>query len=178
MNRLSLFGLSVLLAACGSTSNSTNDAPAPVAKNTPAAATPAPAPATAAYDFYGAGTPVDGAVAVDAALANPAAYAGKTVLLSGPIVGTCATKGCWMRLGSEQKNVFVKFKDYGFFVPTGGVEGRDAVINGELKVVTQSVEELKHYYEDAGKPDEAAKITEPRTVVTFMATGVAIKKSS
>lgn len=175
MNRLSLFSLSLLLAACGTTSSSTDNTPAPVAK-APAAA-PAAATATS-YDFYGGGTPVEGAVAVDSVLANPAAYEGKPVVLSGPIVGTCATKGCWMRLGSAQKNVFVKFKDYGFFVPTGGVEGREAVITGELKVVTQSVEELKHYYEDAGKHEEAAKITEPRTVVTFMATGVAIKKPS
>jgi len=143
--------------------------------NTGSASTAA-SPGPEAYDFYGAGTGLGETVAVAQALADPEAHAQKTVRLRGPIAGTCAKKGCWMRLGSTDANVLVKFKDYGFFVPTGGVEGREAVVEGTLAVETQSVEEVRHYLEDAGKPEEAAKVTEPRRVVSFVATGVAIKK--
>lgn len=131
---------------------------------------------TSNWQQYGDGTDVAAtAVSVDQVLADPAAYEGKTLRVRGPIVGTCAHKGCWMRVGSAADNVFVKFKDYGFFVPTGGVEGKETVIDGQLSVEVQSVDEVKHYLEDAGKHEEAAKVTEPRKVVSFLATGVAIQ---
>lgn len=164
MQRLLIASVLALLGACGSTPNDN------AASQTSASAK------SAAYDMYGAGTQVVSAVPVAKVLEQPAAYAGKPCRITGPIVGTCAKKGCWMRLGGAEQNVFVKFKDYGFFVPTGGVEGREAVIEGQLAVETQSVEEVKHYLEDAGKHAEAAKVTAPRQVVSFLATGVAIKK--
>lgn len=186
MNRIACAALSLLVAACsGGTSETTapaNAAPANAGDTTPSNASDAkgnttPPAAPAGYDVYGAGTTVTETVAVAEAIADPERHLGKSVRLSGPIVGTCAKKGCWMRLGSEESNVFVKFKDYGFFVPTSGVEGREAVVEGTLAVETQSVEDLKHYLEDAGKHEEAAKVTEPKKVLSFLATGVAIKKS-
>ena len=44
--------------------------------------------------------------------------------LEGTIIETCAKKGCWMRVVSEADTLMVRFKDYGFFVPKEGVEGR------------------------------------------------------
>jgi Domain of unknown function (DUF4920) len=164
MHRLLLISLAALLGACGSTSSDHTTSGQSARAS------------TAGYDLYGAGTSAASAVPVETVLAEPAAYVGKPVKVSGPIVGTCLKKGCWMRLGSAEKNVFVKFKDYGFFVPTSGVDGREAIVEGQLAVETQSIDEVKHYLEDAGKHDEAAKVTAPRQVVSFMATGVAIKK--
>ena len=166
MRNLLLVGAALVVGAC--------ENPGPSVPSSSTVAAPA---ARDAYDFYGAGTGLDATVAVADVLENPAPHLQKTVRVRGPIVGTCANKGCWMRLGSADDNVFVKFKDYGFFVPTGGVEGRDAVIEGVLAVETQSVDEIKHYLEDAGKHAEAAKVTEPTRVLSFVATGVAIKKS-
>jgi len=40
----------------------------------------------------------------------------------------------------------------------------------------ETVEQTKHYLEDAGKHEEAAKVTEGRKLYHFMATGVAISK--
>jgi hypothetical protein len=40
----------------------------------------------------------------------------------------------------------------------------------------ETVEQTRHYLEDAGKTDEAKKVTEGRKLFHFMASGVAIQK--
>jgi hypothetical protein len=96
--------------------------------------------------------------------------------VEGIINASCAAKGCWMTMqlanGEEMR---VKFKDYGFFVPTKGLNGKKAVVDGVAKREVTSVATLKHYAEDAGKSeDEISKITEPLEEVTFVANGVLI----
>jgi hypothetical protein len=169
MNRLLCLCALLVAGACSNSSTST-------ATSSTVAGDGTLAPSPANYDFYGAGTELTGTVPVSAVLEQPEPHLGKTVRLSGPIAGTCAKKGCWMRMGGSGENVFVKFKDYGFFVPTAGVEGRQAVVEGTLAMETQSVEELKHYLEDAGRHEDAAKVTKPKRVLSFVATGVAIAK--
>ena len=97
--------------------------------------------------------------------------------ISGTILETCPKKGCWMTMATETDTVFVRFRDYGFFVPTEGAEGRTAFIEGDLFVDTISVRMLQHYAKDAGKSkEEIAKITEPELGLSFTADGVIIKK--
>ena len=96
--------------------------------------------------------------------------------LSGEIINVCPKKGCWMNLKVDEDTIFVKFKDYGFFVPKTGVESKLAFISGNIKKDTISVERLRHYAEDAGKSsDEIEKITKPEFKLSFLADGVAIK---
>ena len=59
--------------------------------------------------------------------------------IEGTILETCAKKGCWIRLKADNDTLFVRFKDYGFFVPTSGVEGKTAILQGEAKYVTLKV---------------------------------------
>ncbi|UTW61028.1 DUF4920 domain-containing protein [bacterium SCSIO 12741] len=95
------------------------------------------------------------------------------VLISGKINSCCQKKGCWMKvdLGDDQE-IFVKFKDYGFFVPLDS-EGSTALMQGRAYKKTVPVEELRHYAEDAGKSEEEiAAITEPEVSYLFMANGV------
>jgi hypothetical protein len=100
----------------------------------------------------------------------------ESTTLSGEIIETCQKKGCWMSFNTGSDTLFVKFRDYGFFVPTSGVDGKTAVVEGDLFLDTTSVEMLKHYAEDAGKTtDEIALITEPSYDVNFIADGVIIK---
>jgi hypothetical protein len=40
----------------------------------------------------------------------------------------------------------------------------------------ETVEQTRHYLEDAGKHEEAAKVTEGRKLYKFLANGVAISK--
>jgi hypothetical protein len=89
----------------------------------------------------------------------------------------CQNKGCWMTLdlGKDEK-AFVKFKDYGFFVPLNA-QKRESVVEGKAFVEETSVTELKHYAEDEGKSvAEIAKITAPKTEYKFLAHGVLISK--
>ncbi|UII75116.1 DUF4920 domain-containing protein [Flagellimonas sp. HMM57] len=97
--------------------------------------------------------------------------------ISGTIVEVCKSKGCWMKVDTGNKEqVFVKFKDYGFFVPTDSENGK-VVMNGVAFVEEVSVDEQRHYAEDAGKSkEEVAKITKPKRTLRFEASGVQIEK--
>lgn len=88
----------------------------------------------------------------------------------------CKAKGCWMTLRLDDENeVLVKFKDYGFFVPTE-LDKEEVLVNGKAFIEEVSVEEQRHYAEDAGKPkSEIVKITEPKRTLRFQATGVLIE---
>ena len=127
------------------------------------------------YDHFGDGIAEGPWVEVAAMLQAPDQHVGKTVRLRGPITAICQTKGCWMHLNSEAQPVMVKFKDYGFFMPKDA-SGRTAIVEGTLSLKQETVEQTRHYLEDAGKTEEAKKITEGRKIYTFMANGVAIRK--
>lgn len=92
------------------------------------------------------------------------------------IKSVCKKKGCWMQMDlSEGNKSFVKFKDYGFFVPLNA-DNSEAIVNGVAFVNVVSVDELRHYAKDAGKTQaEINKITKPEITYSFMADGVLIK---
>jgi hypothetical protein len=99
-----------------------------------------------------------------------------TAMVEGEIIETCAKKGCWMTMKVKEDTLMVRFKDYGFFMPKEGANGKTAIISGDAFFDTLSVELLQHYAEDAGKPDEEIlSITEPEYVVAFTANGVIIQ---
>ncbi|WP_298550780.1 DUF4920 domain-containing protein [uncultured Algibacter sp.] len=87
----------------------------------------------------------------------------------------CQAKGCWMRLNLDDENeVMVKFKDYGFFVPKD-ISGKQVIINGKAFVKEISVNEQRHYAEDAGKsPEEIASIITPKRTYSFEANSVLV----
>ena len=89
----------------------------------------------------------------------------------------CQAKGCWMRLNLDDENeVKVKFKDYGFFVPKD-ITGKKVIINGQAFVEEVSIDEQRHYAEDAGKSaEEIASITVPKRTYSFEADGVLVVK--
>lgn len=89
----------------------------------------------------------------------------------------CQTKGCWMNVALDDKNeTFVKFKDYAFFVPMNAKD-KEVIVSGKAYVSLESIEDLKHYAQDAGKSQAAIdSITEPKKKYLFMADGVLIKK--
>ena len=91
------------------------------------------------------------------------------------VKSVCQAKGCWMRLNLDNENeVMVKFKDYGFFVPKD-ITGKNVVINGKAFVEEVSVDEQRHYAEDAGKSaEEIASITKPKRTYSFLADGVLV----
>ncbi|MCB0791634.1 MAG: DUF4920 domain-containing protein [Flavobacteriales bacterium] len=96
--------------------------------------------------------------------------------LACEVITSCTKKGCWMDVQlPEGKVMKVRFKDYGFFVPTHGLEGKTAVLEGTAYRETIDVATLQHYAHDAGKSEvEIAQITEPQQSITFTADGVLI----
>lgn len=99
-----------------------------------------------------------------------------TTKIDCEIVTSCAMKGCWMDVKLPDGGVMkVRFKDYGFFVPTKGLEGKRAVMQGTATREELDVATLRHYAEDAGKSkEEIEKITEPENNLMFLADGVLI----
>jgi hypothetical protein len=94
---------------------------------------------------------------------------------SAIVTDVCKSKGCWMKLNLKNgEEVMVKFKDYGFFVPKE-IEGREGVVNGIAFVDNMSVDDQRHYAEDAGESQEdIARIKEPKKTFEFEADGVLI----
>jgi hypothetical protein len=98
------------------------------------------------------------------------------VVMKAKVVDVCQTKGCWMNIvdpmSDDSSAVFVQFQDYGFFMPMD-IAGREVIVQGVAYKAETSVEDLRHYAEDAGKSEEEINaITAPEFEKKFMASGV------
>lgn len=95
--------------------------------------------------------------------------------VSGDATSVCQVKGCWMLLSAQPGDttgLFVKFKDYAFFVPKDLTGSKVTVRGTAFKEIT-SVEDLKHYAEDEGKSkEEIDAIRDPQEELKFIANGV------
>lgn len=95
-----------------------------------------------------------------------------SVKFSAKVNKVCQNKGCWMRLDMGEMESFVKFKDYGFFMPKD-IAGQEVIVRGKAFVEETSVEDLKHFAEDDGKSQaEIDAITEPELTYSFVSDGV------
>ena len=84
----------------------------------------------------------------------------------------CQSKGCWMRLNIGDQEAMVKFKNYGFFMPKN-IADKDVIVHGKAFIAEISIEEQRHYAEDAGKSEEEiAVIIEVEKTLSFEADGV------
>jgi len=103
-----------------------------------------------------------------------------SVTVKGKVETVCKMKGCWMNIVSDQnpdQATFVKFEDYGFFVPKD-IAGRSIIMKGKAFHEVTSVDELRHMAEDAGKSkQEIEAINAPKKELKFMATGVILLPS-
>lgn len=102
----------------------------------------------------------------------------KNVIVTATIEEICPKKGCWMTVKDEAGDeIMVFFKDYAFFVPRNA-SGRKVVMHGLAERRIISVDELRHYAEDARRSaEEIAAITEPEDRVFFHADSVFIEGS-
>lgn len=97
------------------------------------------------------------------------------VQVKAVVVDVCPKKGCWMNVAMHNGDtLLVKMKDYAFFVPDN-IKGREILLDGLAYIETTSVKELKHYAEDAKKPQsEIDAITEPQQKARFTASGIKV----
>jgi hypothetical protein len=126
------------------------------------------------YSYIGEKFSTDNVIAVDEAIQQ---NFDEEIVIKGTVDAVCQVKGCWMTLkGADSKNeIFVKFKDYAFFMPFD-LQG-DAVVKGILSKNVTSVEELRHYAEDKGQSkEEIMAIDKPKEEFHFMASGVLISQ--
>jgi len=127
--------------------------------------------------FFGEKISEEGLVEMPDFLAQMESTDSMNVKLKGTIEKTCKMKGCWMTVKTNEGNTMrVSFKDYGFFVPKEGMEGKEVIIEGMAKKKLTTVNELKHYAQDGGATKaELEAITEDSEELTFVANGVIIK---
>lgn len=100
----------------------------------------------------------------------------ENIKVQGTVDAVCKAKGCWMNIASEKgaAPMFVKFKDYAFFMPKDLAGKKVVMIGNAFKEITP-VEDLRHFAQDEGKSkEEIAKITKPKEEMKFMASGVII----
>ena len=101
----------------------------------------------------------------------------ENIKFTGEIGQVCQKQGCWMRIAmSEDEDIIVRFKDYGFFMPFNA-DGSMAVVEGRAFIHLTSVEELKLKAQEAGESEEdIAAITAPEIFYEFTAHGVLIEE--
>lgn len=107
-------------------------------------------------------------VALATILANPNAYADKTVITEGKVHRACSRKGCWMEIGEGSNACRVTFKDYSFFVPTNSA-GAQARLQGRVetsRVERAAVEHLESEGARFQSKGEDGTATEVRLVAS------------
>ena len=99
----------------------------------------------------------------------------ENVAIKGKVIDVCDKKGCWLTVETENNDkFFVKMKDYAFFVPVA-LKGKNVVLEGTAEKKVISVNEQKHYAEDAKKPQsEIDAITKPQEEIRFVANGIKV----
>ncbi len=130
------------------------------------------------YDSFGEKIKPNGAISTTELALKTSNKEKVDAKVTGIVESVCQAKGCWMKVKMDNgQTMRVTFKDYGFFVPKD-IAGKTIVFEGNAKTTTTSVEELRHYAQDAGKSkEEISKITDAKTELTFEANGVLIPKN-
>jgi Domain of unknown function (DUF4920) len=169
-----------VLAACdsGPKTRAASGATATVAVP-PAAVAPTPAPAASGTSL-GAGVKLAESTSIDALLADPKAYAGKTVRVEGMIVDVCPKRGCWMDLAGSGAGQKLRFKVVdGEMVFPLEAKGKYALAEGVVAVNELSLEETKEYvayqHREYGAKRDPATVTEPMSIVRLDGTGAVLR---
>ncbi len=126
---------------------------------------------------FGKKTTAENAITVDQLVSlMKTKEAGKDVpvKLKGKVTEVCQAEGCWIKIQSPDGSMMVKMKDHNFTVPVI-LNGKTIVIDGTADSKLTTVEQLRHFAEDAGKSKaEIAKITEPKKELIVQANGILV----
>lgn len=137
----------------------------------------APKVASPITEFYGEKFDTTGAIQQSEMIAKVVGTDTIPVTFNAKIVETCAHAGCWMTVENPGgMPMYVYMKDHAFGVPLSGAANLKCIVNGYAYQDTISVEMLKHFAEDANKPQSVIDaITEPLLAVAVTANGVMIE---
>ena len=126
--------------------------------------------------FFGDSISTDGSVTMADMLTKMGDLDSMDCKVVATPVAVCQNKGCWMQVTTAgiKDTMMVNFKDYGFFMPKD-IAGKKVVMQGFAYKELTSVDDLKHYAEDAHKSKaEIDAIKEPKSELKFMASGVIV----
>ena len=157
--------LVLVLAACGSEPTDTPEV--------------ADADTLTPYDVYGETFSDEGAVPVQAVVAEPQEYLGRSVKIEGTVSEVCQMAGCWLTLQTGDGNnvrILVARKengDYAFTVPKD-ISGRRVVVQGMLAEETLLEGTQRHLAEDAGREVDDETLA-PKAELQVTAQGVLIE---
>lgn len=94
----------------------------------------------------------------------------------GEISEVCSKMGCWVSIKTDDEPFRVTFKDH-FTIPTVTEPGTMAYLTGTAIQDTVSVDDQRHYLEDAeASQEEIDAITQPKYTMTFIAEGIRLDK--
>jgi hypothetical protein len=126
-------------------------------------------------DFYGEKITADNALNIAQLPARLEVTDSINTKIRAKVLDVCPKKGCWAKIAvNDSTTAFVQMKDYGFFLPTA-IKGKTIVIDGVAKLQTTSVDDLKHYAEDAKKSKaEIDAITKPEKEINVLANGIMV----
>ena len=140
------------------------------------------------YDLFGETLTPEGAVPVQAVVAEPATYLDQAFKVEGTVAEVCQEAGCWLTLQTDTGTnirIHVARDDagaYAFTMPKD-ISGRRVVVQGTLTETTLSEEMAEHYEEDgamaehhdedAGHDEDAAS----RAELQMTASGVLVEKA-
>ncbi len=85
---------------------------------------------------YGKGISLSEVTKISQIQENPDAYVGKIVLIEGPIIAVCRSRGCWMEIASDRE--FEKFRikvEDGVMVFPMSARGKVAKVQGKVERV-------------------------------------------
>ncbi len=135
--------------------------------------TAALAAAQTAGTKYGEGVKLTEATAIDALLARPGDFAGKTVRVDGVVTAVCDKAGCWMELGDEKSGKSLRFKvaDGVIVFPTSA-KGKRASAEGVFEPVSAAM--AAEYERDRKEAKEGAATKAAPPGYQVKATGAVI----
>ena len=112
-------------------------------------------------------------------MADPEAYVGQRVLVTGTIVEVCETRGCWMDIASDAEFEKIRIKvDDGVIVFPVSSRGEAAVVEGLVEKLEYTVEEAieleRHRAEEHGLDFDPTSITEPEVAYQIRGLGAVV----
>lgn len=140
--------------------------------------------ATATYDTVGAEVTPEGAVPVQAVVAEAGKYDQQNVKIEGVVSEVCQNAGCWLTLQADDAasiRIFVDKEEggaYKFTFPTD-ISGRRVIVAGYLEAQTLDADTQRHLDEDDGLSQEeiAARTYTDKQELQLTATGALLQKT-
>lgn len=106
-------------------------------------------------------------IAIETLMADPEAFLGKVVRVTGTVKEVCPMKGCWTDLEANGHKVRVKVKD-GEIVFDQKLVGKEVIAEGTVYkfdlTQEQAVEYYRHLAEERGEEFDPSTITSGTTI--------------